>query len=104
MRFTERLSYDIIVCMTSWMCNTNKGLILYNHKIIIKLSEVKTISTPQVLPVQGTPGAQVKSWPCKHRDLSLIPRIHVKKLSAVPWACTPITGELETGEYLGLAG
>lgn len=44
----------------------------------------------------------IKCLPCKHEDISLIPRDHVKKLGMVAFACNPRIGKLEMDKLLGL--
>lgn len=38
-----------------------------------------------------------------HKDLSLIPRPHVKELDMVAHTCNPTTGAAKTGGFLGLS-
>lgn len=55
----------------------------------------------------GSLAQSTKCLLCKHKDMCLVPRIHIKMPSTVVCAvcaCNIRAGETEAGEFLGLAG
>lgn len=75
-----------------------------------RLNKLLTFVHYQLVKVdlQGTPLglgsylSQSSVYLCKHEDLSSIPSTHVKKLDYMGYVCSLGSGEIETGEFLGL--